>query len=224
MQKFIFVFFLALTLSIVEGPFCFSQSVGINPIGSLPNQTAGLDVDFPTKGILVPRMAAAVRIAIVNPANALLVFDTDSNCFYYYTQSNTSWNSLCKSPTGDRPIISISGGGWSRPADNTGFHIAENYHVNFSDLASTTIQMRFTGETFQVASTNATGTLQLLLNGTPIWTSPTYTNAFNVPFDSGIISFSNPGGLATISLAGEGTTLSGPPTAVGLISYLMTFR
>jgi hypothetical protein len=87
--------FLSISLSVVEGSFCFSQSVGINPIGTLPNQTAGLDVDFPSKGILVPRMAAAVRLAIVNPANALLVFDTDSDCFFFYKFSNSSWNSLC---------------------------------------------------------------------------------------------------------------------------------
>lgn len=90
-----FLILLVVILSVVEGSFCFSQSVGINPTGTLPNQTAGLDIDFPNKGVLVPRMTAAVRLAIVNPANALLVFDTDSDCFFFYKLSNTSWNSLC---------------------------------------------------------------------------------------------------------------------------------
>jgi hypothetical protein len=35
----------------------FSQNVGINATGALPNSAAGLDVDFPDKGILIPRVA-----------------------------------------------------------------------------------------------------------------------------------------------------------------------
>jgi hypothetical protein len=43
------------------------------------------------------RLTAAQRIAIVNPANSLLVFDTDSKCFFFYASSNAKWNSLCGS-------------------------------------------------------------------------------------------------------------------------------
>jgi len=35
----------------------FSQNVGINPTGAAPNALAGLDVDFPDKGVLIPRVA-----------------------------------------------------------------------------------------------------------------------------------------------------------------------
>jgi hypothetical protein len=34
-------------------------------------------------------------LAIVSPANSLLVYDTDINCFFYYIQSTTSWVSVC---------------------------------------------------------------------------------------------------------------------------------
>jgi hypothetical protein len=35
----------------------FSQNVAINPTGAAPNVSAGLDVDFPDKGILIPRIS-----------------------------------------------------------------------------------------------------------------------------------------------------------------------
>jgi hypothetical protein len=35
----------------------FSQNVAINTTGTAPNSSAGLDVDFPNKGILIPRVA-----------------------------------------------------------------------------------------------------------------------------------------------------------------------
>jgi hypothetical protein len=38
-----------------------------------------LDVKSTTKGMLVPRMTAAQRDAISNPANGLLIYCTDNN-------------------------------------------------------------------------------------------------------------------------------------------------
>ncbi len=39
-------------------PFAgFSQSVGINTTGTAPNTSAGLDIDFSNKGLLIPRVA-----------------------------------------------------------------------------------------------------------------------------------------------------------------------
>lgn len=35
----------------------FAQNVGINSTGAAPNAAAGLDVDFPDKGVLIPRVA-----------------------------------------------------------------------------------------------------------------------------------------------------------------------
>ena len=43
-----------------------------------------LDVASQNKGILVPRMPTAQRIAIASPATGLLVYDTDTNTFWYY--------------------------------------------------------------------------------------------------------------------------------------------
>ncbi len=73
------------------------QNVSISDVPNVPNATSVLDVFSTTKGLLVPRMTTIQRNAIITPANSLLVFDTDVNCFMYYTVSNTTWNSLCNS-------------------------------------------------------------------------------------------------------------------------------
>jgi hypothetical protein len=57
----------------------FAQ-VGINSDGSLPDPSAGLDVNFPDKGLLISRVTFEQRNAIQNPAEGLLVFCT--NCTF----------------------------------------------------------------------------------------------------------------------------------------------
>ena len=61
-----------------------AQGVGINPSGSSPNSSAGLDVDFTNKGLLIPRMTIAQRDAISSPAEGLQIFNTTTKCFEFY--------------------------------------------------------------------------------------------------------------------------------------------
>ncbi|WP_417431923.1 hypothetical protein [Halpernia sp.] len=66
--------------------------VGINT--SSPDASASLDVQFKTdspKGFLAPRMTTAQRNSIVNPAESLLVFDTDIKAFFYYNTATSAW-------------------------------------------------------------------------------------------------------------------------------------
>ncbi|NVO21648.1 MAG: DUF1566 domain-containing protein [Bacteroidetes bacterium] len=73
----------------------YSQ-VAINSEGSAPDNSAMLDIKSNTKGILVPRMTAAERDAIINPATGLMIFCKDDNQFYAVKQSGQtqSWVSL----------------------------------------------------------------------------------------------------------------------------------
>jgi hypothetical protein len=54
--------------------FIYGQSVAINNSGALANQSAILDLQTNSKGILMPRMSYIERLAIVNPATGLLVY------------------------------------------------------------------------------------------------------------------------------------------------------
>ena len=77
--------------------FCFflytiHAQVAINEDGSNPDASAILDVKSADKGMLIPRMDSASKNAISNPAIGLLVYDTDTQTFWYY--DNSQWNEI----------------------------------------------------------------------------------------------------------------------------------
>ncbi|PJC62897.1 MAG: hypothetical protein CO022_02110, partial [Flavobacteriales bacterium CG_4_9_14_0_2_um_filter_32_27] len=56
-----------------------AQNIGINATGAAPAASAGLDVNFTNKGLLVPRVALTATNAagpIAAPATSLLVYNT----------------------------------------------------------------------------------------------------------------------------------------------------
>jgi hypothetical protein len=70
----------------------FAQ-IGINTTGNSPHSSAGLDVDFTNKGVLIPRMTQAQRNAIASPATSLLIYQTDNTPGFYYYDGST-WRLL----------------------------------------------------------------------------------------------------------------------------------
>jgi len=62
---------------------CLSQNVGIGTI--LPHASARLDIQSSNKGLLIPRVTTAQRLAVANPASGLLMVDTTVNCLYMFT-------------------------------------------------------------------------------------------------------------------------------------------
>src|SRR5512138_2207571 len=77
----------------------FSQ-VGINIDGSMPDNSALLDVKSTNKGVLIPRLTFEQRNALSNPAQGLMVFCTDCGVEGSLSMySNGSWKSfsLCSS-------------------------------------------------------------------------------------------------------------------------------
>lgn len=73
-----------------------AQNVGINTTGATPNSKALLDIDAtgmsPKGGLLIPRLTTAERNAITAPIPmSLLIFNTTTECFEAWNQTNTSW-------------------------------------------------------------------------------------------------------------------------------------
>jgi hypothetical protein len=88
--------YLIITLLMLQGSFAFAQ-IAINSDGSAPHQSAGLDISYPDKGLLIPRLSFDQRNAIQNPAEGLIIYCTNCNpdgkgvlCIY----EGTSWKTL----------------------------------------------------------------------------------------------------------------------------------
>jgi hypothetical protein len=74
-----------------------AQNVGVNATGAIPNASAMLDVSATNKGILVPQVNLASltdATAIPNPANSLLVYNTNAaitgGAGYYYNSGTSA--------------------------------------------------------------------------------------------------------------------------------------
>jgi len=96
-----------------------SQNIGVNSTGSAPAASAGLDVDFTNKGVLVPRIGLTSTTdvtTISSPATSLLVYNTATAgvyptnvvpCFYYF--DGTKWVKFQASNVNDWSLIGNSG-------------------------------------------------------------------------------------------------------------------
>ncbi|MCF8370887.1 MAG: hypothetical protein K9H64_04640 [Bacteroidales bacterium] len=85
---------LALIALVMVASFSLEAQVGINTDGSDPDASAILDVKSTTQGVLFPRMTEAQILDIQNPANGLVVFNTDVNRLYFYDSSAGNWKEL----------------------------------------------------------------------------------------------------------------------------------
>lgn len=90
--------FYALIILLLVSFSGFTQNVAISPSGAVPNSSAGLDVNYPDKGLLIPRVALAVTTAstpLSAPVAAgMIVYNTATAGdvmpgFYYH--NGTKW-------------------------------------------------------------------------------------------------------------------------------------
>ncbi len=81
----------------------YSQNVGIGT--STPDNSAALEIKDNSKGILIPRMTMAERNNIQNPAEGLMVYQTDSTKGFWYYDGNQWKNVAMVTTTGS---ISLS--------------------------------------------------------------------------------------------------------------------
>ena len=111
-----------LLLLIAQGLYQFgiAQNIGINTTGAVPNASAGLDIDFSDKGLLVPRVSLSgtnVATPVTSPATGLLVFNTAtvaganavSPGFYYW--DGTIWQRIANGTSTDTDDQTLSTNG-----------------------------------------------------------------------------------------------------------------
>lgn len=86
--------------------FASAQNVSFNENGTEPDSSAMLDISARDKGILIPRMTSAERLAIVNPANSLFVYQTDGNeGIYVYNAVSNIWQRLSYDSNNDLATV-----------------------------------------------------------------------------------------------------------------------
>ncbi len=109
-----------------------AQNIGINVNGAAPHASALLDIDGSAivgtkRGLLIPRVTTAERVAIAAPATGLVVYDTSTNSFWYYNSAvwtpllgvNTGW-----STTGNAGMV--LGTNFLGTTDNNQFEVRTN--------------------------------------------------------------------------------------------------
>jgi len=100
-------FTIFLTFSLLFSISAYAQNIGINNDGSVPQNSALLDVKSTSKGILIPRMTQTERNLINSPATGLLIFQTDNiPGFYFY--NGTAWVTIINGVTETDPLYTSS--------------------------------------------------------------------------------------------------------------------
>lgn len=124
----------------------FSQNTGINPTGASPHNSAGLDIDFTDRGLLIPRMTTTDRNSIASSANSLLIFNTTTQCFEAYHSTTSSWVSIsclgCQLPGAFSALAATNStqtsfdANWSGSAGATAYFLDVDDNSDFSSPVS----------------------------------------------------------------------------------------
>lgn len=97
----------AFQISSVTGVVNPGGGISINASPNvMPDNSAMLDINDPTRGILFPRISTEARDLISAPATGLIIYNTSTNLLNYY--NGALWITLCANSTG------ITGAGGSQ--------------------------------------------------------------------------------------------------------------
>jgi len=82
-----------------------AQNAGIGTLN--PDPSARLEIASDSQGFLMPRLTTAQRVAVSAPAAGLMVFDSDTNTFWYF--DGTVWSEINPStpPSNSNLLFSI---------------------------------------------------------------------------------------------------------------------
>ncbi|MBO0590022.1 hypothetical protein I2486_01260 [Cellulophaga sp. E16_2] len=131
-----------------------AQSVGINTL--TPDESAALDIQSTTGGLLIPRMTTAQITALTNPADGLLIFDTDKKNTVMFIQGAV-YDLYNRVATTAFTILSgITPSGWASvsdiaPAELLGLTI-HRFQLDLTNVREMRLVANITGLTLGVAS------------------------------------------------------------------------
>ena len=129
MKKFFFLSFIILSFFT-----SFAQNVAINATGSLPDNSAMLDVSSTTKGFLPPRMTLSQRNLINQPATGIIIYQTDNVTGLYCNKGTAAvpdWRLI--GPLAPLTYGYFSGSGSS---GNNTLNVFQNYYLMTTNSAN----------------------------------------------------------------------------------------
>lgn len=137
-----------------------NAQISVNKDNSDPDQSAGLDVKFDDKGFLPPRMTTSQMHAIANPAEGLMIYNTDMHSYCYH--DGTGWKRM----DGQHFIGESYGGGIVFYLDGTGQHglIAAAVDQDMGEFGCYQMEIGGTSTLFGTGQANTT----LIVNFCPI--------------------------------------------------------
>ncbi len=105
-MKNIFLFIATFSCS-----FFFSQVIITTETNPVAKPNVVLEVKSSQKGLLIPRMTSAQRLAIDSPIQGLIVYDTDKKEIFIFSASNFSniaenWKAVIEPKTIEETILS----------------------------------------------------------------------------------------------------------------------
>ena len=148
-----------------------AQNVGINPTGAAPNTSAGLDVNFTNKGLLIPRVSltsTADVATIPSPVTSLLVYNTNAamagGSIGYWYWNGSAWALLLSSANNGNFIL-----------NQTSLQSSANYNISGSGNVQTSFQLQGTNVLFNSGS-DVYGNIRVLQNNSSALQDGMYIN------------------------------------------------
>ena len=218
------VLFIVILFGIISGQKTFGQGVGISETSIAPDPSSILELKWtsgPFKGFLVPRLTTANRLAIVSPAQGLLVYDTTTKSFWYY---DGGWKAVMGAGSLGSPnqLLGMDATGTvneyktlNGSANITVGYAAGNIYLNTIQDIHSGASPTFTGLTLSSLTPNSgvyTNGTNVLTSAPPISGILGYWSRFG-----SILSPSNPGDAVTTS-GNIYTSGGGTITSAGLLT------
>lgn len=164
--------------------FSHAQNVGINTTGNPPVASAGLDIDFSNKGVLIPRVTLSNNTdvtTIPSPAISLMVYHNGSVGFPtagFYYWNGTNWINF----------------GAQGPAGASGLVYNSDYYYTSASVINATGNNNTWGDAYSLpnnipagtwmisvcgtmsySGTGGSGDLRILVGGTEVFLRENYT-------------------------------------------------
>lgn len=123
-------------LALCASFFVVQSQVGIGT--TTPDNSAILDVDSNSKGLLVPRLTTAQRNSIALPATGLLVFNTTTNSFEFNSGPSGTpiWN-----PINSNDTVSADAGNILQSGGDSGAYIGATTYIGKFIVSATGVQI-----------------------------------------------------------------------------------